>query len=184
MSRPQKKCIEEQRNLCLAFIDLTYVFDIVNREMLLCVMQKSGCPAKFTAISRALYEGMRASVLVVGDETPSFDVKLRVKQECVIALVIFNIYLSAATILFRERLRAGNGIELTYRLDGTLFKVRRLQLRTKISQVKVFELQYADHCVFVSCSPEDLQETLNVIYDIYSALCLVINTDETEVLHQ
>lgn len=180
----QEKCREQQRNLCMAFIDLTKAFDTVNREMLWRVMEKFGCPRKFIAIVRAFHDGMRASVLIGGEETESFDVTMGVKQGCVIAPVIFNIYLAAATLLFRERMPHGRGITLTYRLDGSLFNLRRLQAETKVSHDDVYELQYADDCVLVSHSPEDLQEALNVMYSIYNALGLIINTDKTEILYQ
>ncbi|KAK3888740.1 hypothetical protein Pcinc_007215 [Petrolisthes cinctipes] len=125
-----------------------------------------------------------ASVVVGGEETATFDVELGVKQGCVIAPILFNIYLAAATFLFHERIPPGHGVGLTYRLDGSLFNLRRLQARTKTLSDKVFELQYADDCVLVAHSPEDLQEALNIIYDIYSTLGLVINTDKTEVMYQ
>lgn len=180
----QEKCREQHRNLCLAFIDLTKAFDTVNREMLWRVMEKFGCPNSFIAITRAFHDGMKASVVIGGEETPTFDVELGVKQGCVIAPVLFNIYLAAATILFRERHRDGLGVSLTYRLDGSLFNLRRLQAPTKTSQDQMLELQYADDCVIVSQSPEDLQEALNVLFEIYNALGLVINTNKTEVMYQ
>ena len=122
------------------------------------VMKKFGCPRKFTTITRAFHDNMRASVVIGGEETSTFNVELGVKQGCVIAPVLFNIYLAAATTLFREKIPPGHGIGLTYRLDRNLFDLRRLQARTKTSQYEVFELQYADDCVLVSHSPEHLQD--------------------------
>lgn len=180
----QEKCREQHQNLCLAFIDLTKAFDTVNREMMWRVMKKFGCPDKFTAITRAFHDNMRASVVIGGEETSTFNVELGVKQGCVIAPVLFNIYLAAATTLFREKIPPGHGIGLTYRLDRNLFDLRRLQAGTKTSYDEVFELQYADDCVLVSHSPENLQEALNAIHDIYNTLGLVINTNKTEVMYQ
>lgn len=180
----QEKCREQRRDLCLAFIDLSKAFDTVNREMLWCVMRKFGCPEKFIAITRAFHDGMKASVMVGGEETADFDVTVGVKQGCVVAPVLFNIYLAAVTMLFRQRFPAGHGVELNYRLDGSLFNLRRLQARTKVSRVEVCELQYADDCVLVTNSAEDLQNALSVMQDIYRALGLVINTTKTEVMYQ
>lgn len=180
----QEKCREQRQNLCLAFIDLTKAFDTVNREMMWRVMHKFGCPNKFIAVVRAFHDGMNASVSIGGEETEAFGVERGVKQGCVIAPVLFNIYLAAASTLFRERSPPGRGVGLTYRLDGSLFNLRRLRAHTRVSHDEVFELQYADDCVLVSHSPDDLQEALNVIHEIYSDLGLVINTGKTEVMYQ
>ncbi|KAK3876443.1 hypothetical protein Pcinc_018774 [Petrolisthes cinctipes] len=121
--------------------------------MLWCVMRKFGCPDKFTAVTRAFHDGMRASVVLGGEETATFELELGVKQGCVIAPIFFNIYLAAGTFLFHERIPPGHGVGLTYRLDGGLFNLRHLQARTKTLSDKVFELQYTDDCVLVAHSP-------------------------------
>ena len=180
----QEKCSEQHQNLCLAFIDITKAFDTVNREILWQIMQKFGCPDKFIAVTRAFHDGMKASVVIGSEETATFSVERGVKQGCVIAPIMFNIYLAAATALFRERLSPGHGIGLIYRLNGSLFNLRRLQAQPRISHDKVTDLQYADDCVLVSHSPEGLQKALNVIYDIYNTLGLVINANKTEVMYQ
>lgn len=76
---------------------------------------------------------MKASVVVGGGEIDPFGVKVRVKQGCVMALVIFNLYLAAATHFFRTRLSSGSSVDLTYRLDGSLFNLRRLKSATLTS---------------------------------------------------
>lgn len=180
----QEKCREQNRDLCMAFIDLAKAFDTVNRDFLWRVMRKFGCPRKFTAIVEAFHSDMRATVAIGGEETESFGVGTGVKQGCVMAPVIFNIYLAAATYLFRKRFRSGGGVEIAYRLDGSLFNLRRLEARTKVSSEEICELQYADDCVLVAHSAADLQCALSCLYEVYSALGLVINTNKTEVLYQ
>ena len=179
----QEMSREQHQNLYMVFIDIKKAYDTVNREMLWNIMHKFGCPDKFISIVRAFHDGMKASVSVGGNETAPFNVELGVKQGCVIAPILFNIYLATATILFHGRLPPGS-IDITYRLDRNLFDLRSLQAQTKVSHGKVSELQYADDCVLVSHSPEDLQKALNIIHDVYSALGLVINTDKTEVMCQ
>ena len=180
----QEKCREQNRNLCMAFIDLAKAFDTVNRDLLWRVMRKFGCPQKFTNVVRAFHSGMMATVIVGGKETEPFGVEVGVKQGCVIAPVIFNVYLAAATSLFRQRFRSGGGIGLTYRMDGGLFNLRRLQARTKVSTEEICELQYADDCVLVAHSPMAIQEALSCLFDVYSALGLVINCNKTEIVYQ
>ena len=180
----QEKCREQRMNLCIAFIDLSKAFDTIKRVMLWEIMKRTGCPNKFTNIVRAFHDQMTASVVVGGEETESFGVGVGVKQGCVMAPVIFNIYLAAATQLFREAFPVERGIGITYRLDGSVFNLSRLKSRTKICTDSVTELQYADDCALVAHTPEDLQAAITALSRIYSALGLVVNTDKTEVLYQ
>ena len=108
----QEKCREQNRDLCMAFIDLAKAFDTVNRDFLWRVMRKFGCPRKFTAIVQAFHSDMKASVAIGGEETESFGVGTGVKQGCVVAPVIFNIYLAAATYLFRSNFNLEEALEL------------------------------------------------------------------------
>ena len=65
------------------------------------------------------------------------------KQGCVLAPVIFNLFLVAVTLAFRSGILTEDGVGLNYRLnaDGSLFNIRRLQAKPKISSEYVFELQ-------------------------------------------
>ncbi|KAK4328114.1 hypothetical protein Pmani_001436 [Petrolisthes manimaculis] len=80
-----------------------------------------------------------------------------------------------------------DGVSLTYRPDRSLFHLHCLQARTKTLSDKVLKLQYSDDCVLIAHSPEDLQEALNIMYEIYYTLGLVIkliNTNNTEIMYQ
>ncbi|XDV49726.1 hypothetical protein PO909_018920 [Leuciscus waleckii] len=81
-------------------------------------------------------------------------------------------------------LESSIGITVDFRLDGNLFNIRRFQAATKISVMRVLELQYADDCVFVAHTPEDLQIILAAAVKTYSRLGLTVNTTKTEVICQ
>ena len=87
----------------MAFIDLTKAFDTIDRDMLWDVMRKFGCPRKFVAIVKAFHTNMKASVVIGGNETETFPMQVGLKQGCVMVLVIYNLYMAAATILLRQR---------------------------------------------------------------------------------
>ena len=180
----QEKCREQCRNLSIAFIDLSKAFDTVDRGMLWDVLERFGCPLKFVNVVRSFHDGMMATVVIGGEETDAFEVGVGVKQGCAMAPVLFNIFLAAATCLFRQRQQEDHNIHLTYRLDGSLFNLRRLKAQTLVSHDGLTELQYADDCALVAHSPEELQTSLNVLQGVYADLGLVINADKTEILHQ
>lgn len=65
-------------------------------------------------------------------------------------------YLLCVTKLLHDKLERSNGITIDFRLDGNLFNIRRFQATTKVSAIRVLELQYADDCMLVAHTPEDL----------------------------
>ena len=180
----QEKAREQQRDLCMAFIDLSKAFDTVDRQLLWQVLAKFGCPSKFVNMIRAFHSGMLATVFVAGEESEPFDVGVGVKQGCAMAPVLFNIFLAAAHILFNQRITSEVGITITYRLDGNLFNLQRLKARTKVSYKRICELQYADDCALLAHTPAALQHSLDTLKSVYTDLGLVINATKTEVLHQ
>jgi len=105
----QEKCREQSRDLYLAFVDLTKAFDTVNRELLWQILRKFGCPSAFRAILQEFHNGMKAKVTVGGRESDLFDVLVGVKQGCVLAPVIFNLFLVAVTLACRNGLPTNAG---------------------------------------------------------------------------
>jgi len=106
----QEKCREQNRDLYLAFIDLTPTFDTVNRDLLWQILRKFGCPPAFLTILQEFHNGMYAKVVIGGQESDPFDVLVGVKQECVMAPVIFNLFLVAVTLACRNDLPSDAGI--------------------------------------------------------------------------
>ncbi|VDL91795.1 unnamed protein product [Schistocephalus solidus] len=58
----QEKCQEMRTHLYTTFVDLTKAFNTVNRDVVWKVMQKFGCPERFTHIVRQLPHRMKARV--------------------------------------------------------------------------------------------------------------------------
>jgi len=110
----QEKCHKQQQNLFLAFIDLTKAFDTVNRSLLWGILSKFGCPPQFLAILREFHDGMTAKVVVGCHESDPFMVNVGIKQGCVLAPVIFNLFLVAVTLAFRSGILTEDGVGLNY----------------------------------------------------------------------
>ena len=69
-----------------------------------------------------------------------------------------------------------------YRLDGSLFNLRRLKAETKVSNDRIYELQYADDAAIPAHSAADLQSSLDILSTAYRCAGLLVNTKKTEVL--
>ena len=127
----QEKCREQHKSLYLAFIDLTKAFDTVNRTSLWEVLRRFGCPPQFLSVLKAFHDGMTARISVDGELSDPFEVLIGVKQGCVLAPVIFNLFLVAVTLLFRSNIHTSGGVPFNFRLDGSLFNLRRLKQKPK-----------------------------------------------------
>lgn len=180
----QEKCREQYEDLFMAFVDLSKAFDTVQRELLWDVLLRFGCPNKFVNILRQFHDGMTARVTIGGQESAPFPVHTGVRQGCVLAPVLFNIFLLCVTQLLHKEIEDSSGVAVEFRLDGNLFNIRRLQATTKLHRDRVLELQYADDCALVSHTPQDLQSVLTAAVRAYSRMGLTVNTTKTEVVCQ
>nr|VZI46167.1 unnamed protein product [Spirometra erinaceieuropaei] len=114
----QEKWQEMRTHLYFTFLDLTTPFDTVNRDGLWKIMQKFGCPVRFTQMVRHLHDGMMARVTDNGGVSEAFAVTNGVKQICVLAPTLFSLMFSAMLLdAYREE---RPGILIAYRTDGHL----------------------------------------------------------------
>jgi len=100
---------------------------------------------------------MSARVVQGGELSKSLGVNIGVKQGCVLAPVIFNLFLVAVTLVFCHNISAADGVRIKYRLDGSLFDICCLQAVTKVTNDTIFDLQYADDAALPSHTPDGLQ---------------------------
>nr|VZI32590.1 unnamed protein product [Spirometra erinaceieuropaei] len=178
----QEKCQEMRTHLYSTFVDLTKAFDTVNREGLWKIMQKFGCPERFTQMVRQLHDGMMARVTDNGAVSEAFAVTNGENQGCVLAPTLFSLMFSAMLIdAYRDE---RPGIRIAYRTDDHLLNQRRMHFQSRVSTTTVHELLFADDCALNTTSEEEMQRSM----DMFSAACenfgLVINTQKTVVMHQ
>ncbi|BHF58787.1 hypothetical protein SprV_0100174200 [Sparganum proliferum] len=104
--------------LYATLMDLTKAFGPVNCEGLWKIMQKFGCPERFTHMVPQHHEGMMAPVMDSGDISEAFTVTNGVMQGCVLATTHFSLVLSA---MLRDACRDERpGIRIAFRNDGHL----------------------------------------------------------------
>lgn len=85
-----------------------------------------------------------ARVTAGGQSSEPFAVNAGVRQGCILAPTLFNIYLLYVTTLLYRTIANRSRINIDYGLDGNLFNIRRFQARTKVYVDDILELQYAD----------------------------------------
>ena len=178
----QEKCIEQQMDLYTVFIDLTKAFDTVNREALWSVLLKLGCPQKFTQLVRLFHDNMTGQVLSNGEHSHTFAISNGVKQGCVLAPVLFNLFFTQ--VLLHAVKDLDLGVYIKYRLDGSLFHLRRLSARTKTLEKLILEALFADDCALMAHRENHLQVIVDRFADAARLFGLKISLGKTEVMVQ
>ena len=178
----QEKCIEQQQPLYIAFIDLTKAFDLVSRDGLFKILSLIGCPPKLLSFIKSFHDGSRGTVQYDGNISEAFDIKSGVKQGCVLAPTLFNIFFS---VLLKHAFEfTEEGILLRTRSEGKLFNPARLRAKTKVRKVIVRDLLFADDAALVAHSAEKLQCLLNQFSNACEAFGLTISLKKTKVMCQ
>ena len=175
----QEKVKEQQSKLYVAFIDLTKAFDSVNRDALWAIMKKFGVPIKFLTVCKSLHNNNKSRVSYHGSLSDPFLTNTGVRQGCVLAPLLFNIFMAALSIIVDSKLQE-RGLDIRYRYDGGLFNIKRLSAKTRTRFIT--ELQYADDCALVANTLQQLQEMLNTYTWAYEALGLKLNIDKTKIM--
>ena len=177
----QEKCREQHVNMYMAFVDLSKAFDRVPRELLWRILRRFGCPDKIVAVIKSFHDGMKVRVSASGVLSDQFEVTTGVKQGCVMAPVLFNIYMLCVTHILHHEAE-GEGVDVRYRLDRSLFDLSKLKARTKTELCNIKELQYADDAAIVAHSPQVLQSMIDTLLRTYNRMGLKMNTEKTEVM--
>ena len=178
----QEKCVEQNMPLYAVFIDFTKAFDTVSRSGLWIILEKSGCPKRFTDLIKQFHEGMTAQVNISGNTSESFPVNNGVKQGCVLAPSLFSIFLSA--VLDHAYDDNNKGIYIQTRPGADLFNISQFKAKRKTRQQLVRDLMFADDTALIAHSLEDIQEVTTLFAQAAKTFGLRINMRKTEVLHQ
>jgi hypothetical protein len=84
-----EQSLEWNTSLLLNFVDFEKAFDSLDREVLWNLMAHYGIPQKFMNIIRNSYNNMQCRVIHEGTLTESFDIKIGVKQGCLLSPFLF-----------------------------------------------------------------------------------------------
>uniref|UniRef100_A0A5F8GJ83 Reverse transcriptase domain-containing protein n=1 Tax=Monodelphis domestica TaxID=13616 RepID=A0A5F8GJ83_MONDO len=178
----QEKCLEKNLSLYIVFVDLTKVFDTVNRDALRVILSKLGCPAKFVKLIQLFHVDMTGEVLSGGETSDRFNISNGVKQGCVLAPVLFNLYFTQ--VLRHTVMDLDLGIYIKYRLNVSLFDLRRLTAKTKTTERLILEALFADDCALMAHQENQLQTIVDIISTTTKLFGLTIGLSKTEVLFQ
>ena len=179
----QEKCWEQNKGLYVTFVDLTKAFDTVSRKGLWLIMERLGCPPKFLNMVIQLHEDQHGQVRLNSDLSEPFPIVNGVKQGCVLAPTLFSILFSMMLNQAMEDLDDDDAVYIRYRLDGSLFNLRRLQAHTKTREQLFRDLLFADDAALVAHTERALQRLTSCFAEAAQLFGLEVSLKKTEVLY-
>lgn len=177
----QEKIREQHSSLHAVFIDLKKAFDMVNRQALWQILGKFGCPPKLVNIIASFHTDNKVQVVVGRRITDKFEITNGVRQGCVMAPLLFNVFMTALLINVDRKLQ-DRGIQVRYRTDGGLHNLARLKSQKNVRNRFISELQYADDAVILGYSAEEVQRMVDVFVEAYQGLGMEVNSTKTKLL--
>ena len=108
---------------------------------------------------------MKRIVQFDGNVSDSFNICSGVKQGCVLAPTLFGIFL--AMLLEHASGQATEGIYLHTRSDGKLFNLARLKAKTKVREILIRDMLFADDVAVATHTQHQLQSSI----DRFSQAC-------------
>ena len=178
----QEKCREQNKELYETFVDLTKAFDNVSRKGLWLILERLGCPPKFLSMITQLHEDQTGQVTLNSNLSEPFPITNGVKQGCALAPTLFSIFFSMMLRQATENLDDHEAVYIRYRLDGSLFYLRRLQAHTKTFEQLIRDLLFADDAALVAHSESALQCLTSSFAEAAQLFGLEVSLKKTEVL--
>ena len=184
--RLQELARKKQIPLYKCFIDLTKAYDSVDRTLLWIILARFGVPKIVISVIRQFHDGMRACVRL-DDRVCSrwFAVKQRLRQGCVLASLLFNIFFAAVINVASTRFKADKAI-----LDASVHLRKKrgawgrgeATFGESVLATPLWGMLYADDAGVVSQSPEQLRKMTEVIVVVCAAFGLAVSEAKTEIM--
>ena len=175
-----EKAREYHRSVYIYFIDPRKAYNSVHRDSLWHILQHSyQLPEKLLTIIRALHENSTAAVRAYGKTSEKFPVTCGVRQGCVLAPTLFNLYFDVAIRLALDEHRMEEkGVKVAYLHNADLVGNRRiLRLETLVT-----DLEYADDMALLADNLSDLTTMLDALSTSCKKLNLTISCGKTKSL--
>ena len=170
-------------SLFTCFIDLQKAYDTVDRTLLWQVLIRIGVPPQMIVVIRQFHDGMKACVRPNnGVCSDSLEVEQGLRQECVLSLLLFNIFFAAVLNVVLQRFSEDPAIlaELVH-LKKPSTSIGPEPAMDYVRRA-VWAMPYADDACTVSRSPQGLAKMMEVIVEVCQAFALTVSAKKTEIM--
>ena len=141
-----------------------------------------GCSPKLLSMLTAFHSNTKSTVRCDGAVSNAFIIKSGVKQGCVLAPTLFEIFFSL--VLSHAFRTSEDGIYIHTRSDSKFFNLARLKAKSKIRKVLIRGIIFADDAALTSHSAESLQRLIDKFADACKEFGLTISIKKTNIMGQ
>ena len=179
-----EKSYEHRSKLFCVFVDLRKAYDSVPREALWQALLRLGVPPQAVALVKSFHTDMLASVRVAGGCTDPISVQNGLRQGCVMAPVLFNLYFGLVMERWRSVLRERgieSSVDFSFLISGQLFP--RAAGRRRQSQTgHADDFEFADDAVLLATTHAAADLSLSAFCDVASSFGLTVSMTKTNLL--
>ncbi|XP_066946153.1 uncharacterized protein [Macrobrachium rosenbergii] len=177
----QEKCIEQQMDLYVVFIDLTKVFNTVNRDALWSILTKLGCSPEFITLIQLLHENMTGQVLSNSDVTNTFQITNGVKKGSTLVAVLFNLFFTGPTA-YGEGPQPGCAHHIP--VNGSVFDLHHLSAKRMAHEKLILKAHFADDCALMAHKENHLLTIVDRFTEVSFLFRLTVSLGKMKVLVQ
>ena len=184
--RLQELARKKRIPLYICFIHLTKAYDSVDRTLLWIVLARFGVPQNMISVIRQFHDGMRACVRL-DDRVCSrwFAVEQGLRQGCVLAPLLFNIFFAVVISVASTRFKADEGI-----MDALVHPRKNRGARGRgeapaeelVLATPLWGMLYADDAGVISRSPVQVRKMMEVIVVACAAFGLTVSEAKTKIM--
>ena len=149
-----------KRRLFCVFIDLKKAFDSVYRNALWYKLYNMGFDGKILNIFKSMYSHVKSCIKLHTNVSDFFEISVGLFQGHNNSPALFALFLD----------------------DLELYLQDRVNCRINLYELCIILLLFADDMVLIGNSPQDLQHSLNKLFDYCTKWGLEVNTDKTNVV--
>ena len=160
-----EKYLGKGKDICWAFMDLEKAYDRIDREALWVVLQGYGVGGRLLDGVKSFYVNSRACVRVGNCISEWFDVRVGLRQGCVMSPWLFNIFMDGVVREVNGSVRGGLNL---VDVEGNAWRVS--------------QLLFADDTALVAESEEELQQLVEGFGRVCTRRKLRINESKSKVM--
>ena len=159
--------LEYQRDMYVAFLDLTAAFDNVDRNKVWKVLEERGIPYKLRKVAESVYREVYGRVRINGRISSKFNMEKGLKQGDSLSPLLFNLLMDKVTKECNNKTR---------------------NCKTKIGHwhlvpVNIQSLTFADDKALIAETPDKLQQIVRSWEDKTRDMDMIVNPNKSKILH-
>ena len=167
------------------FINLQKAYDSVDRSLLWAVLARFGVPPRMISIIRQFHDGMRACIRLDGGRTSEwFPVRQGLRQGCVLAPLLFNIFLTAVLSTAEKQFNEDPAVvaDLVNIDFVPVPGFGKEEWGESPRSTELFSMLYADDAGIIARTSASLANIMTAIVEKCDAFGLTVSEKKTETM--